>query len=364
MRPHSGLLLLLCGLACLTGVGIVAFGLGTDSAAAELDPRPPAENGAGPTGSEPVPSAMTAAEGVFRPSDRVTVTEAPLGHSARTAGVIRGDVTLTASTVDKIKAITIRIVEAVRDDSTEHKPFTYQMTMPFDPRDGTPKFAVDDIPFSRYGYLVQAFASGLNGTEQMVVLDEEHPIADVLLGVHPGTPFTVLLRDQELAPLANVEVTLTPDEHPPGRPAYSMVTDSFGAAVFENVLRGPYLAHVGPMAQPIHPPEKVEVMANSGLQAQSKTIVVPKGEALVVNVYNAVGHGVTDIEVRLSSGSDVRYRELKQQTDWAGRCVFEHLVPGTYWLNVTDTRYQPRTVPATVRAGEKPKDVEIRLRMR
>lgn len=364
MRSHAGIILLLCGLACLTGIGIVAFGFSTDTAAAESRRGQPGETPSGTAIEAPAaPGEMAPTEVPFHKSERATVVEAR-SRPVRKAGLIRGDVTLAASAVDKIDAITIRIVEAMADDVSGHKPFTCQFTLPFQPRDGTPKFAFDDIPFSDFGYVVQAFAAGLNGTEQTVVVNADHPIADVLLGVHPGTPFSVLLRDQDLAPLANVEVTLTPEQHPPGRPAYRKVTDSFGAAVFEDVLRGPYLAHIGPMAQPIHPPEKIEVLASSGLQAQSKTIVVPKGESLTVNVYNAVGHGVSDVEVKLSSGSDVRYREMKQPTDWSGRVVFEHLVPGSYWVNVTDPRYQPRTVPAVVRANEKPKDIEVRLRMR
>lgn len=365
MRSHGGIVLLLCAIVCLAGIGVVVFGLGTDSAAAEIVTAPAATNGGGTAIEAPVSGDLAPVEGPYRPSERGAPVDAASPQAQRTTGMIRGDVTLAASAVDRIEAITIRIVEAMRVDGTrDRRPFTYQETLRFDPRDGTPTFAFDGIQFSEYGYSVQAFAAGLNGTEQVVQLNESHPVADVVLGVHPGTPFTVLLRDQDMAPLTNVEVTLTPEEHPPGRGAHTQATDSFGAARFDDVLRGAYLAHLGPMGQPIHAPERIEVMANSGTQAQSKTIIVPKGEALTVNVYNAVGHGIAEIEVKLSSGSDVRYRELKQQTDWSGRVVFEHLTPGSYWINVLDRRYQPRTVPAMIRAGEKPKDVDIHLRMR
>jgi len=360
MQPQGALILLLGAAACLAGVGLVAFGLGTDSAAAQSDHLQDDEGGEA-VEAPATPGTLPPAAGVFHPSDRAEVMEAT--PARRTDGVIRGDVTLAAASVGKFNSITIRIVEAMGDDSGR-KPYTFQLTLPFDPRDGTPKFTYEGIPFSDYGYVVQAFAAGLNGTEQTVVVDEDHPVADVVLGIHPGVPFTILLRDQDLAPLGNVEVNLTPEAHPPGRQAYREVTDSFGAAVFRDVLRGPYQAHVGPMGQPLLPPQPIEVLANSGLQAQSKTIVVPKGESLTVNVYNAVGHGVTDIEVKLSSGSDVRYREIKKQTDWSGRVVFDHLPAGSYWVNVLDSRYQPRTVPAVVRAGTKPKDLDVHLRMR
>jgi hypothetical protein len=164
--------------------------------------------------------------------------------------------------------------------------------------------------------------------------------------------------------LVDVEVTLTPDGSPLGRPAYAKKTDSFGAAIFQDVLRGIYQAHLGPMTQPMMAPQPVEVLANSGMTAQSKTIIVPKGESLTVNLFSAAGHGLPDVEVKLSSGSDVRYREMKQKTDRSGRTTFQHLLPGSYWINVLDPRYEPRTVPAAVRQGEKPKDIDVRLMMR
>lgn len=366
MRSHSALLLLLCAATCLAGFGLVAFGLGTDTSAAELEPAaaPPGAGEPGvPVEAPAAPGEVDPVASPFRKTERASVVDAN-EPQRRTQGMIRGDVTLAASAVERIRSVTIRVVEAVRDPSDGRTPFTLQHTLPFDPREGTPTFALDGIPFSEYGYAVQAFAPGLNGTEQIVQVTERTPIVDVVLGIHPGVPFSVLLRDQDMAPLAGVPVELTPEEGPPGRGAHRRVTDSFGAAVFPDVLRGPYLVHLGPPGQPIHAPERIEVMANSGVQAQSKTILVPKGESLTVNVFSALGHGIADIEVKLSSGSDVRYREMKQKTDWSGRAKFEHLGAGSYWVNVLDPRYQPRTVPAVVRAGEKPKDVDVHLRMR
>jgi hypothetical protein len=370
MRTHGGVFFLLCLLACLAAVGVVVFGLGSESAAAEtavLAPEAAAPDAKGLAVEAPVdPAAIGTSTGVFRPSERGAVVDAGVG-TKRTYGLIRGDVTLTAGTIDKIESVTIRILEAVRDDAgtgTGRKPFIYHYSIPFDPRNGTPRFALDEIPFSAFGYLVQAMVPGLNGTEQLVYVTEDKPIADVVLGVHPGTPFSVLLRDQDLTPLGNVEVTLTPEGEPQGRGSYYKQTDSFGAAVFPDVLRGTYLAHLGNMAQPLMPPQPIEVLASSGLTAQSKTIVVPKGEAVTVNLYAPSGQGIKDVEVRLSSNSDTRYREIKVLSDWSGRAVFPHLPPGSYWVNVTDPRYEPRTVPALVRKGEKPKDVDVRLVMR
>ncbi len=355
-------------MACLAAIGVVVFGFATDTAASGIIAAPePAEPLTGLAVEAPVqPGEMASTEGVFRRSTPVELVDAA-SRPKRTSGLIRGDVTLTASTIDKITAITIRVVEAVRDDAgtgNGRRPFTYQQTIPFNPKDGTPKFNLDEIPFSDFGYLVQAYVAGLNGTEQIIQLNEQNPIADVVLGIHPGTPFSLLLRDQDLTPLANVEVMLSPDGPPAGRGAYREQTDTFGAAVFHDVLRGTYQAHIGPMSKPLLPPQAIEVLASSGLQAQSKTIIVPKGEALTVNLYAPTGHGIAEVEVKLSSGSDVRYREVKQTTDWSGRTTFAHLAPGSYWVNVIDPRYEPRTIAVVVRAGEKPKDADIRLVLR
>ena len=171
---------------CLAAAGVVVFSFSSDTAAAESQAL---SSPANPLEGHPVEAPVTPAEvstsaGVFRPSERAQVVDAA-PRSKRTYGLIRGDVTLTAGTIDRIDAVTIRILEAVRDDAgtgTGRKPYTYQYTIPFHPKDGTPRFSIDEVPFSDFGFLVQAFVPGLNGTEQMVQLNEGHPIADVVLG--------------------------------------------------------------------------------------------------------------------------------------------------------------------------------------
>lgn len=356
------LILLGVSLACLLGIGVAVLSLGGEPAeAATLEyPAPLGE----PVDAPAEPSPLQASEVPFRPSERGTPVEA-LTVPSRSDGLIRGDITIVASAVAKITALTVVVREMVEDGKAKQPPFSRAVTLQFSPSDGTPKFSIDGVPFSPFGYSVEVFAPGLNGTSQVVHLDATRPIADVLLGIHPGVPFSLLLRDQDLAPLGNVEVTLQPDGPPLGRPTYVKTTDSFGAAVFHDVLRGNYLAHLGPLAQPLRAPEPIEVLAASGMSAQSKTVQVAKGEPLTVNVFNASGYGVPDIEVKLSVNGDARWRnDIKLPTNWAGKAVFEHVPPGSYWVNVLDPRYEPRTVPAVVRANEKPKDVEIRLRMR
>jgi hypothetical protein len=358
------LLLIACSVLCLLGLGVVMLTVGGDPVvAAEGDPPDPEPRGT-PVEAPVAPDQFEAAEVPFHKSERSEPVEALVSQPTRTDGLIRGDIALVASAVSKIQAISVRINEAVDDSTAKRAPFSRVVTLPFDPTDGTPKFSIDGIPFSVFGYTVEAFAPGLNGTAQVVHIDASRPIADVILGIHPGVPFSLLLRDQDLVPLANVEVTMQPDGAPLGRPTYAKTTDSYGAAVFQDVLRGAYLAHFGPLTQPLRAPEPIEVLGASGMQAQSKTVQIAKGETLTVNVFNATGHGLAEVEVKLSSGSDTRYREFKKNSDWAGKAAFEHVPAGTYWVNVLDPRFEPRTLPAVVRANEKPKDVNIHLRMR
>ncbi|HLU40512.1 MAG TPA: carboxypeptidase-like regulatory domain-containing protein [Planctomycetota bacterium] len=322
-----------------------------------MEPPPPAR-----LESRTFAGRPTLVEGDFRRDERVEVVEASPAEGPRT-GVIRGDVTMEARAAQELRSITIKVSEAMRDDGDTRPRFTRLHGVRIDPTQGTPTFHITGVPFSDFGYVVQAIVPGFNGTEQTVHLNERSPVADVVLGVHPGTPFSILLRDQDLNPLAGVEVNMTPEGPPEGRQVHYKRTDSFGAAVFENVLRGAYTVYIGG-AEPLLPPQTVEVFASSGTQAQSKTIIVPKGETLTVNLFSPTGHGIAGVEVKLSSGSGTLYREMKQVTDWSGRATFQHLVPGSYWVNVIDPRYEPRTLPATVRAGEKPKDVNVRLVMR
>ncbi len=359
MRSPRDLLLLLTTLLGLLGVGIVAFSFGGGPAlGAELTGAPPVGPDPGRAVEAPIaPEEAVAADGVFRRSEGSGALAAPV---TRTSGTIRGDITLAAAVVPTLQTVIVRIVEAVQPTDGK-QPFSMQHTIRFAPSDGTPRFTLDEIPFSTSGYVVHAFATGLNGTEQVVQLNAEHPVADVVLGIHPGTPFSLLLRDQDLNPLSDTEVTMLPVGAPLGRATYAKRADTFGAAVFDDVLRGTYRVHVGPLTQPLIEPVDVEVLATSGVQVQSKTIVVPRGETLNVSVFGLGGHGLPEIEVKVTSGSDTRFREFKQPTTWAGTATFEHLVPGTYWVNVLDPRYEPRTLPVQVKAGEKPRDVEIRL---
>lgn len=358
MRSPRDLLLLVTTLVGLLGVGIVAFSFGgTPVQGAEL-PAPAPIEAPRPLEAPIEPGGAVAVDGGFRRSETTGAVAAPL---QRTTGMIRGDITLAAAVVPTLETVIVRVVEAVQPTHGAPPPFTMQHVIRFAPSDGTPRFALDDIPFSSAGYVVHAFAAGLNGTEQVVQLNADHPVADVVLGIHPGTPFSLLLRDQDLGPIVDTDVTMMPVGSPLGRPTYAKRADTFGAVVFENVLRGQYQVLVGPLTQPLLEPVPVEVFATSGVQVQSKTIVVPRGESLTVNVFGLGGHGMAEIEVKVTSGSDTRFREFKQPTNWGGTATFEHLVPGTYWVNVLDPRYEPRTLPAHVKAGEKPNAVEVRL---
>jgi hypothetical protein len=353
------ILILSSTLVLLTAVGASVFVLDADpvrGAALEGVPHtPPAAEPAPP----PAESALVADAGAERSpaaSDPVQATAA-----APSSGVIRGHVTLSASVLDRLETITVRVIEAVNDASGT-RPFTHLQAVRYEPGDATPTFTIHGVPFSRYGYVVQAYVPDLNGSEQVVTLDADHPTADVVLGIQPGVPFTVLLRDQMHNPLEGLEVTMTPIGSPMGRHNLRKVTDNFGAAVLESVLRGAYRVAVGPPGAPLIPPVDVEVQPpGAGLSAQSHTIVVPRGHKLAVRVVGPAGYGMKEAEVHVVASSDIQFREYKQTTDLAGLAEFPHLVAGSYWVNVTAPEYSRRTLPVKVPTDSPPPELLVRL---
>ena len=174
----------------------------------------------GPWGNSPddgagIPGSSTATENQAEvpsvpPTQLVTPQVTPLAAPAepprertssnRTSGAIRGHISLSAKVVGDLKAVHVRVREAVNTlpgSSNDHVPHMQTIKEEIVPELGTPEFYYDGIPFSEYGYVVRVFAPGFNGSEQFVQLDEANPIADVTLSVTAGVTFTVLLRDQK-----------------------------------------------------------------------------------------------------------------------------------------------------------------------
>lgn len=258
------------------------------------------------------------------------------------AGIVRGDVSLSTAVVEKLDAVTITIVEAINivpGQPGKRAPFTTSKLVPIDKHGKTPTFAIEGIPFSVYGYDVHAIAPGFNGSELHAVVTKEHPIADVVLGITGGTPLSVLVRDQQMAPLQSVLVTLMPTGAPLGRPMVQKATDNYGTVLFDSVLRGAYKVHAGPLYALLCDPKDFEVVADSGHKPQTMTFLVPRGNDLPVQVFGPSGVGLADVAIEVYATETTQFRKYQGKTDYSGQFTFKHLPPGRYQVTIQAESY-------------------------
>ena len=359
MRPRD--LLILSGLFVLGAtVGIVV--LSSDSHADELPPGARAAVEAPAAAQVPVPLPADAAQGGSVPVEAAAVgKEAVRIDTANwTTGTVMGDIEIAVSVLDRITTITVCVEElrsAIGDDNTFRHPNKY--IVPVKMGRGTPTFEVRGIAFSEYPYNVSLYAPGLNSSGRTVVIDKEHPLHDdIRLRITPGSPFSVLLRDQDQNPYPNIDVRLVPDGGGLGRPTHSKVTDNFGSVVFENVLSGDYQIITGQQGMPLGPPEKVTVQPGDRLygpkvQGQSYVVTVPRGQPLQFSV-TCRGYGLADARIKLIASDRTKLTVLEAVSDYSGRAEFPHLTPGVWQIDVVKDNYQLKTRQITIKDGVPP----------
>lgn len=362
---HRDLLLLTSGLALLAALGVLVLDHGAPASLGEPvgeapEPLP-----------EPEPMAVTAP--VEPPQPLVLPVEERQARAVDTegwtSGLIVGDIQLATSVIGRIQSISVTVAEnrqPRREGEQMVRPYQRTIRVPLGV--GTPTFELRDVPFSRYGYTVRAYSTGLNGTAQTVRLDEREPYQEVLLGLMPGVPFSILLRDQEQNPVHETDVTMAPVGDPPGRPTHKGTTDNFGSVVFQDVLAGPYRVFVGHVEQPMVEPVDVTVQlpgrsfaAGQPVRGQLHQIEVPHGVDLVVAVVGPAGYGIEGVSLKLLATDKVRLRVLEGETDYSGRHTFRHLPPGTYQLDAAKPDHERRTKSVTFQKGEIPPEQVIRM---
>lgn len=365
--------ILLGTLCLLAGLG-VAF-LQQDSMAEELAPPDAAPSRAVDPGPERTPDASTpTAAASHGGSDSVVAADAVatkerVDTAGWTSGVVRGDIQLAVSVLDRIKTITIHVEEArnpvERPGTTLRQPYRRVEAVKLGA--GTPTFEVTGIPFSEYPYVVTAHAPGLNGGRRTVTLDKDHPLVDdVVLAITAGAPFTVLLRDQEVAPYPALDVLLQPIGVPLGRPKKHGTSDNYGSVVFEDVLAGDYDIHVAQGGQPLVDPQRVTVQPgahamSAKLQSQGHTVVIPRGTTLQLRVHDVRGYGLAEVTATATAADKVRLTTLEATSDFGGNITFPHLTPGTWQIDVLKTDFQRATCMVTIKAGEAPPLQEMQL---
>lgn len=367
MRPRD--LLILCLLLAFGGsIGLVF--LGDDSHATELMPEPveaaelPVTTA--PDTATPAPAVTDQnggepAGGGFRKSDGVSTT-------GWTSGVVRGDIQLAVSVLDRIESISVIVEElrgAVVPGVRYQPPFKKVVTV--ERGIGTPTFEVRDIPFSAHPYSVSVYSPALNGGRRTVTLDEQSPLHDdIVLTITPGAPYSILVRDQDQNPYPNIDIRIVPIGSPPGRKQHIGKTDNYGSVVFESVLAGEYDLVSTQQGLPLCPPERVTIQPGARrygnkIQGQGYTLDIQRGMALEIMV-SRVGYGIADAAVKLQALDRTQLLVLEAATDFAGRVTFPHLTPGRWMVTVIKADHDPWTRPITIKDGELPPRLEVGLK--
>jgi len=373
MRTRDTLILLgalgLCAAAGLVLMSQDSFAVELPPAAsASTSPAPVAAHGPGqiavveagaPSGDHAIPVAATA-----KRSDLVRGDT-----TGWTTGIVRGDIQLAVSVLDRIESITVAVEEA-RSPMAGGESFRHphRSVVPVRRGAGTPTFEVRDIPFSEYPYVVSVYAPGLNGTRRTVTIDADTPLVDdIVLTITPGSPFSILLRDQDAAPYTGLDVKLLPVGEPLGRRASVGHSDNFGSVVFEEVLAGDYQIAVSLGGQPIGELQTITVQpGHANFQAaarhsQGHTVTIPRGVPLQLQVSDVAGYGVAEAKVTATATDRIRYKPLDASTDYGGKAEFPHLTAGVWQIDIEKDGFQRCHQMVTIQTGQPPAVQQVRL---
>lgn len=360
MRPRD--YLLSAGAFAMLAIAAIAW-LGDPTVAGELPP--PGDDIPFVIADEArshgdAPGAAIADGGPVHPSEVATAD--PVFRRGRdttgwTSGVIKGDIPLTPTVVHQIESISVVVDELKNIRASDTPPF--RKVVPVILGQGTPTFEVRDVPFSDYGYVVRVHSPGLNGGQSTVSITREQPyVDDVKLPITPGTPFSILLRDQHRTPVFATEVRLVPFSDPHGRPTFFGTSDNYGSVVFENVLAGPYRAHIGSQAQPLMEPVEIQVQPGSYTQKgstilpQGTTISVPRGQPMQAKVMQAGSWALPGALVKVRATDRRQHFELEGETDVRGLVSFANLLPGQWEIEVSMPDFERRLRQFQVKADE------------
>lgn len=360
-------LFILLGLA-LAGLAVSLMALSSDSLAFGERPQPNLR--ATPTDpvasrAEITPAPQT---GDFQKSSGpVVAVVQPRRENTKgwTSGVIRGDVQLAVSILDKLGAMTV-IVEELRSGPSRDGAAPRRIMQPIERGRGTPTFEVRDVPFSDYPYRVTLHAAGLNASARTLTVNADQPLHDdVLLAITPGAPYSVLLRDQDGGPHRGIDVSMRPHGLPYGRPPLAGKSDNFGSVVFESVLAGKYQLVATVQGQSFGEPEFVDVLPGrrnfgSKIQGQGHVMTIARGVQLEIEVGDGA-YGIEGAAITLVRTDRRRLTELEATTNGIGRAQFPHLQPGTWQLTVEREHYKRVDRQFTLKPDMEPQFKRIKM---
>lgn len=301
----------------------------------------------------------------------------PIGSALPTAagfGTISGGIRVSTSLLKDLKAYKVIVEENVNTAARDPKqaaPYRQYRTFKVNWSKGTPFFDLSNIPFCDNTYRVTVAAEGMNGSSAYINLTSQHPNGKhgpLELALTPGTLFSVILRDQRQVPRCDMEVHLAPcGASLTTRQRHDGKTNNFGNVIFEGVERGEYTLTVGNSRAPAAPPETVMVYASAAAysmgrpRVQGKTIVVPDGEHVTVEVWSRHGMPLEDANLRAWQLEVQRFYNFQGKTDQAGRFVFENVPYGKYQISVDCSNHGRRDHKFEVTKGASTNLVTIKM---
>ncbi|MFY9341164.1 MAG: carboxypeptidase-like regulatory domain-containing protein [Planctomycetota bacterium] len=361
-------LTILCGALCLVALAGIAL-FAQDTHAEELTPGPgPASTPLAAPSSAATDAGPVAAAVADLAAIRGQRGGGPVDTAGWTKGMVKGDIRLAVSVLDRLGAISIIVEEARRAiDANGSFQRPVRMVVPVERGRGTPTFEVSDIPFSAYPYVVTVHAAGLNGSSRTLTIDAKTPfVDDVVLEITPGAPLSVLVRDQDGTPFTGLDVRALPVGSPADRHPHQGTTDNFGSLVFDPVLAGDYQILVHHQNQALLEPQTITVQPgmtgpHAKVQGQSLPLTIPRGEPVRLLVHDRAGYGIAGAAVTATMTDRIRLTTREAATDQGGILEFTHLQPGTWHFRVTKDRFDVWDRQVTVRAHQDALQLDVTL---
>lgn len=330
-----------------------------------------------PPDADPAPTVATEA-----PADDGAIADAaagsltPVAASARpaptrvdttgwTSGIVRGDIQLAVSILDRIESITVEVVEArsaVGADGTVKLPTRLIATV--ERGRGTPTFELRDVPFSEHPYVVLVRSPGLNGSRTIVTVDAQRPLHDdLVLAITPGVALSLLARDQEMTPYAGLDIALQPLGEPAGRPLRAGRTDNFGSLVLPDMLAGEYELRATQDGSLVRDPERVVVQPGSraAVPGQAHKLVIERGVPVDVTVVDRIGRPIEAAKVTATATDRLKLTVREAASDAGGVARLPLLQGGTWHVTVTLEGFHLWDRQITVKPYQDPVALEARL---
>ncbi len=345
-----GVMALILGLPMLQG----------EAAGAERgeDPAPllAASDAPSEAGGDPLDAVAPSGGEETAPVEAVARVE---GERART-GVLEGMVKIPEAA--DLETFAILVEEAVNEEAGDGEPRWKRgiYSFPIESGAAMARFRVPDLPFSPYGWKVQVLAGDYNGSSQLVSLDAEHPKARVLLELRPPVPVSLVIKDQERMPIAELPILLRPKGSPRGRASLRGATDLLGHCLFQKVRSGAYELILGDPSAPAVPPRTLSIPDRG---EPFFPIEVPRGASIGFRITNPGGVPLEGVEVQAIARDSRVYRKYVLRSDRLGRARFAHLKEGRYFVHFTKKGFDRGFQEVTVGKDGR-KEVPIILRWR